>query len=116
MDDVFDITLTVNGRQVSRRVPVRQHLTDFLRDELGLTSCHVGCEHGVCGACTVRVDGAATRGCLTLAVQADGAVVETLEGLSESGEIVDLQAAFVDRNALQCGKSTLWARQPGHWV
>jgi aerobic carbon-monoxide dehydrogenase small subunit len=106
MDDVFDITLTVNGRQVSRRVPVRQHLTDFLRDELGLTSCHVGCEHGVCGACTVRVDGAATRGCLTLAVQADGAVVETLEGLSESGEIVDLQAAFVDRNALQCGYCT----------
>ncbi|MBT6136735.1 MAG: (2Fe-2S)-binding protein [Rhodospirillaceae bacterium] len=106
MDDVFDITLTVNGRRVSRRVPVRQHLTDFLREELGLTSCHVGCEHGVCGACTVRVDGAATRGCLTLAVQADGAVVETLEGLSESGEIVDLQAAFVDRNALQCGYCT----------
>ena len=106
MDDVFDITLTVNGRQVSRRVPVRQHLTDFLRDELGLTSCHVGCEHGVCGACTVRVDGAATRGCLTLAIQADGTVVETLEGLSESGEIADLQAAFVDRNALQCGYCT----------
>lgn len=106
MDDVLEITLTVNGKQVSRRVPVRQHLTDFLREELGLTSCHVGCEHGVCGACTVRVDGAATRGCLTLAVQADGTVVETLEGLSESGEIADLQAAFVDRNALQCGYCT----------
>ena len=106
MDDALDITLTVNGKLVTRRVPVRQHLVDFLREELGLTSCHVGCEHGVCGACTVRVDGAAMRGCLILAVQADGTAVETLEGLNDSGEIADLQAAFVDRNALQCGYCT----------
>jgi carbon-monoxide dehydrogenase small subunit len=82
------------------------HLADFLRDTLGLTGTHIGCEHGVCGACTLRLDGAIVRGCLVLAVQADGRTVETIEGLSDSGEIADLQAAFRDRNALQCGYCT----------
>ncbi len=100
------ITLTVNGEQVSRLVAVRQHLVDFLRTELGLTGSHLGCEHGICGACSVRVDGDVLRGCLMLAVQADGAEVETLEGLTESGEISDLQDNFVERGALQCGFCT----------
>ena len=106
MEETLDITLTVNGAPVSRRVPVRRHLVDFLRQDLGLTGSHLGCEHGVCGACTVRVDGRIVRGCLMLAVQADGSAVETVEGLTESGEIADLQAAFVERNALQCGYCT----------
>jgi len=104
--DTFDITLTVNGVSVSRRVEARQHLTDFLREELGLTGSHLGCEHGACGACTVRVNGEIVRGCLMLALQADGARVETIEGLSESGAIADLQRAFHERNALQCGFCT----------
>ncbi|OGA41723.1 MAG: (2Fe-2S)-binding protein [Betaproteobacteria bacterium RIFCSPLOWO2_12_FULL_62_13] len=98
--------LTVNGVPVSRRVEARQHLTDFLREELGLTGSHLGCEHGACGACTVRVNGEIVRGCLMLALQADGACVETIEGLSESGAIADLQRAFHERNALQCGFCT----------
>jgi aerobic-type carbon monoxide dehydrogenase small subunit (CoxS/CutS family) len=105
-EEHLPITLTVNGERVSRMVPVRQHLVDFLRTDLGLTGSHLGCEHGVCGACSVRVDGAVVRGCLMLAVQADGAQVVTIEGLSDSGEIADLQAAFVARNALQCGFCT----------
>ena len=104
--DTFDITLTVNGVSVSRRVEARQHLADFLREELGLTGSHLGCEHGACGACTVRVDGEIVRGCLMLALQADGSSVETIEGLSESGAIADLQRAFHERNALQCGFCT----------
>ncbi len=100
------ITLTVNGERVSRLVAVRQHLVDFLRTELGLTGSHLGCEHGICGACSVRVDGDVLRGCLMLAVQADGAEVETVEGLTESGEISDLQDNFVERGALQCGFCT----------
>jgi carbon-monoxide dehydrogenase small subunit len=100
------ITLTVNGERVSRVVPVRQHLVDFLRGELGLTGSHIGCEHGVCGACSVRLDGVVVRGCLTLAVQADGCEVTTIEGLTETGEIADLQESFVERNALQCGYCT----------
>jgi carbon-monoxide dehydrogenase small subunit len=104
--DTFDITLTVNGVSVSRRVEARQHLVDFLREELGLTGSHLGCEHGACGACTVRVNGEIVRGCLMLALQADGASVETIEGLSESGAIADLQRAFHERNALQCGFCT----------
>ena len=104
--DTFDITLTVNGVSVSRRVEARQHLVDFLREELGLTGSHLGCEHGASGACTVRVNGEIVRGCLMLAVQADGASVETIEGLSESGAIADLQRAFHERNALQCGFCT----------
>lgn len=101
-----EITLTVNGERVTARVEPRKSLVDFLREELGLTGSHVGCEHGVCGACTVRVDGEIVRGCLTLAAQADGAAVETVEGLSDSGEIAALQKAFLERNALQCGFCT----------
>ena len=100
------ITLKVNGEDVAETVPVRRNLVDFLRADLGLTGTHVGCEHGVCGACTVRLDGQIVRGCLTLAVQADGCTVETIEGLTESGEIADLQDAFVTRNAAQCGFCT----------
>jgi aerobic carbon-monoxide dehydrogenase small subunit len=101
-----DIALVVNNEDVRERVDARQTLVDFLREELGLTGSHVGCEHGVCGACTVRVDGMIVRGCLMLAVQCDGARVETIEGVSESGEIADLQQAFAERNALQCGFCT----------
>jgi len=101
-----DIALTVNGEPVAERVDARKTLVDFLREDLGLTGSHVGCEHGVCGACTVRVDGAIVRGCLMLAAQCDGAQVETIEGLSDAGEIADLQAAFAQRNALQCGYCT----------
>jgi carbon-monoxide dehydrogenase small subunit len=102
----LDIALTVNGEHVSERVEARKTLVDFLRDDLGLTGSHVGCEHGVCGACTVRVNGEIVRGCLMLAVQCDGAKIETIEGLSDSGEVADLQAAFEQRNALQCGFCT----------
>jgi aerobic carbon-monoxide dehydrogenase small subunit len=101
-----DIALTVNGEDVRERVDARMTLVDFLRDDLSLTGSHVGCEHGVCGACTVRVDGVVVRGCLMLAVQCDGARVETIEGVSDQGEIADLQAAFETRNALQCGYCT----------
>ncbi|MDT7952907.1 MAG: (2Fe-2S)-binding protein [Acetobacteraceae bacterium] len=100
------IRLQVNGEAVAAEVPARLHLADFLREQLGLTGTHLGCEHGVCGACTVRLDGAIVRACLVLAVQADGSVVETIEGLSDSGEIADLQHAFIERNALQCGYCT----------
>ena len=91
---------------ITKTVNVRQHLVDFLRLELGLTGSHLGCEHGICGACSVRVDGLVVRGCLMLAVQADGGDVTTIEGLTETGEIADLQKNFVDRNALQCGFCT----------
>ena len=100
------IRLTVNGEATEAAVLPRTHLADFLRDGLGLTGTHLGCEHGVCGACTVRLDGAIVRGCLVLAVQADGATVQTIEGVSDSGEIADLQAEFAARNALQCGYCT----------
>jgi len=102
----LDLALTVNGETVNERVDARTTLVDFLRDGLGLTGSHVGCEHGVCGACTVRVNGEIVRGCLMLAVQCDGAKVETIEGLSDSGEVADLQLAFEQRNALQCGFCT----------
>jgi carbon-monoxide dehydrogenase small subunit len=98
--------MIVNGEQVGGHIDVRKTLVDYLRDDIGLTGSHVGCEHGVCGACTVRVDGAVVRGCLMLAVQCDGARVETIEGVSDSGELADLQEAFVRRNALQCGFCT----------
>ena len=101
-----DITLTVNGETVAETVDARKTLVDFLRDDLVLTGSHVGCEHGVCGACTVRVDGVVVRGCLMLAAQCDGANVETIEGVSDAGEIADLQKAFEQRNALQCGFCT----------
>jgi len=98
--------LIVNGSPVRRRIPARQHLVDFLREELGLTGSHIGCEHGVCGACTVRVNGDIVRGCLMLAVQANGCKVDTIEGLSDSGELEALQRAFHEKNALQCGFCT----------
>ena len=101
-----DVTLTVNGETVAETVDARKTLVDFLRDDLVLTGSHVGCEHGVCGACTVRVDGVVVRGCLMLAAQCDGAKVETIEGVSDVGEIADLQKAFEQRNALQCGFCT----------
>jgi carbon-monoxide dehydrogenase small subunit len=106
MTAAIAIALTVNGEPVTAEVKPRLNLADFLREDLGLTGTHVGCEHGVCGACTVRLDGEIVRSCLTLAVQADGCAVETIEGLSDSGEIADLQNAFRDRNALQCGYCT----------
>jgi carbon-monoxide dehydrogenase small subunit len=106
MDRIVDISLTVNGERVNERVEARKTLVDFLRDDLGLTGSHVGCEHGVCGACTVRVDGAVVRGCLMLAAQCNGASVVTIEGASDADEIADLQAAFEARNALQCGYCT----------
>ena len=100
------ISLEVNGERVDADVLPRLNLADFLREHLKLTGTHVGCEHGVCGACTVRVNGEIVRSCLILAVQAQNGSVETIEGLSDSGEIADLQAAFRDRNALQCGFCT----------
>ena len=101
-----DIVLSVNGEEMRERVDARKTLVDFLREDLSLTGSHVGCEHGVCGACTVRVDGVVVRGCLMLAVQCDGTRVETIEGVSDLGEITDLQSAFETRNALQCGYCT----------
>lgn len=110
MRDAFateiDLRLTVNGERQRLRVPSARHLIDVLRLDLGLTGAHAGCEHGVCGACTVRVNGDIVRGCLTLAATLQGAEVWTVEGLTDSGAIADLQAAFVDRNALQCGFCT----------
>ncbi|MFP7672518.1 (2Fe-2S)-binding protein [Marivita sp. S0852] len=104
--DKVDVSLTVNGEPVEARVPAGQHMIDFLRLELGLTGAHASCEHGVCGACTIRVNGDAVRGCLMLAAQADGAEVWTVEGLTDTDAISDLQDAFVARNALQCGFCT----------
>jgi len=100
------VSMTVNGERVARDVEPRRHLIDFLRLDLGLSGSHAGCEHGVCGACTVRVDGEIVRGCLVLAASLDGAEVTTIEGLTDSGEVADLQAAFVARNAAQCGYCT----------
>ena len=101
-----EITLTINGEEVREAVDARTTLVDFLRETLGLTGSHVGCEHGVCGACAVRLDGAVVRGCLTLAGQCDGHTVETIEGASDSGALADLQEEFRTRNALQCGYCT----------
>ena len=106
MTNPVSISLDVNGERVNAQVLPRLNLADFLREHLALTGTHVGCEHGVCGACTVRVNGEIVRSCLMLAVQVQGASVQTIEGLSDSGEIADLQAAFRDRNALQCGYCT----------
>lgn len=106
MTQRYDVSLTVNGDPMTARVEARKTLVDFLREDLSLTGSHVGCEHGVCGACTVRVNGEIVRGCLMLAVQCDGATVETIEGVSDTGEISDLQDAFEKRNALQCGFCT----------
>jgi aerobic carbon-monoxide dehydrogenase small subunit len=103
---MHDITVMVNGEEVRESVEARRTLVDFLREQLGLTGTHVGCEHGVCGACTVRLDGVTVRGCLMLAVQTDGHRVDTIEGISDLGLIADLQLAFAQRNALQCGYCT----------
>ncbi|MFL5072179.1 MAG: (2Fe-2S)-binding protein [Xanthobacteraceae bacterium] len=105
-DRTIDIAITVNGEPVHETVEARKTLVDFLREDLGLTGSHVGCEHGVCGACTVRLDGVIVRGCLMLAAQCDGARIETIEGVSDAGTIADLQDAFHKRNALQCGFCT----------
>lgn len=106
MDHLITVNLKVNGTDVTKSVEPRTHLVDFLRNELSLTGSHAGCEHGVCGACTVLVDGEIVRGCLTLACQLEGAHVQTVEGLTESGAIADLQTAFHQRNSLQCGYCT----------
>ncbi len=105
-DEMHDIVFKLNGEAVTARVPARMHLGDFLRHVQGGTGTHLGCEHGVCGACNVTLDGKSVRSCLLLAVQADGGVVDTIEGLTRSGVIADLQAEFVARNALQCGYCT----------
>jgi aerobic carbon-monoxide dehydrogenase small subunit len=106
MSERQNITLTVNGEVLRETVEPRTTLVDFLREQLGLTGSHVGCEQGVCGACTVLLDGVIVRGCLTLAVQCDEARVDTIEGLSDAGTFADLQQAFQQRNALQCGFCT----------
>ena len=106
MSNLKEIAVTVNDRTYKRQVTARESLADFLRHGLGLTGTHIGCEHGVCGACVVRFEGKIVRGCLTLAMQADGHKIETIEGVSNSGEISDLQEAFHSRNALQCGFCT----------
>jgi aerobic-type carbon monoxide dehydrogenase small subunit (CoxS/CutS family) len=103
---VTAVVVTVNGRTYSEDVEQRLLLSDFLRHTLGLTGTHVGCEHGVCGACTIRLDGAAVRSCLLLAVQADGCTIETVEGLAANGELHPLQEAFREQHALQCGFCT----------
>ena len=103
---MIEIALTVNGRLRRERVEPRLLLSDFLRHTLGLTGTHVGCEHGVCGACTVRLDGLAVRSCLLLAAQADGTEIQTVEGLAANGELTPLQAAFREVHALQCGFCT----------
>ena len=100
------LTVTVNGEQISRPVEARRTLADFLRDDLSLTGTHLGCEHGVCGACTVVLDGQAIRSCLMLAVQADGAELLTIEGLARDGELHPLQRAFRERHSFQCGFCT----------
>lgn len=106
MTDRVPVTMTVNGETVSRHVAPRDTLADFLRQTLQLTGTHLGCEMGVCGACLVLLDDKPIHACLTFAVQADGATIETIEGLSDRGAIADLQQAFHQRNALQCGFCT----------
>jgi aerobic carbon-monoxide dehydrogenase small subunit len=102
-DEHVDIEVTLNGKPLKYRVKARQHLADFLRQELELTGTHLGCEHGICGACTVLLDGRSARACLTLAAQVSGKRVDTIEGLSENGKLAELQAEFIARNAAQCG-------------
>jgi aerobic-type carbon monoxide dehydrogenase small subunit (CoxS/CutS family) len=103
---MIEIALTVNGRPRRELVEPRLLLSDFIRHTLGLTGTHVGCEHGVCGACTVRLDGVAVRSCLIFAVQVEGAELDTVEGLAGRGELTPLQAAFREAHALQCGFCT----------
>jgi 2-furoyl-CoA dehydrogenase 2Fe-2S iron sulfur subunit len=105
-EELIAVEVTVNGRRRSERVPARMLLSDFLRHRLGLTGTHVGCEHGVCGACTVRVDGRPARSCLMLAGQVDGFDVQTVEGLAEDGKLTPLQRALHEAHGLQCGFCT----------
>ena len=102
----LDVELVVNGRSVSRTVSARLLLADLLRDELGLTGTHLGCEHGICGACTVLIDGEPARSCITLAAQASGSEVVTVEGLTPDDGLSDMQRAFHEHHALQCGFCT----------
>lgn len=102
----YPIKVTVNGRKVEREVPARMLLSDFIRQELQLTGTHVGCEHGVCGACTVIIDGRTTRSCLTFAVQIDGAEISTVESLGTVNNLHPLQTAFWEKHGLQCGFCT----------
>ena len=106
MPDLHEVSFSLNGRKVTLRVSPRTHLADVLRRTFELTGTHLGCEHGTCGACNVLLDGRSIRSCLFLAVQADGADIETIEGLTARGAIADLQQEFVIRNALQCGYCT----------
>src|SRR4051794_21266048 len=103
MSDKVEITLHLNGRAFRVRVEPRKTLADAIRDECGLTGTHIGCEHGVCGACTVLVDGEPVRACLMFAVQAAGRPVRTVEGLAQGGELHPLQRAFMEHHGLQCG-------------
>ena len=102
-DEEVEIEAPLNGKPLKRRVKARQHLADFLRHELELTGTHLGCEHGICGACTVLIDGRTARGCLTLTAQISGKAVDTIEGMSDSGKLTELQNEFIARNAAQCG-------------
>ncbi|WP_212525782.1 (2Fe-2S)-binding protein [Actibacterium sp. MT2.3-13A] len=106
MDSLFPLTLRLNGQQVRHEVTQRTTLAEFLRQTAGLTATHIGCEHGVCGACTVMVDGRIVRGCLMFALQAEGAEVTTLEGLAQDAAMQALQKRFHEHNALQCGFCT----------
>ena len=106
MSTTQTVKLTVNGQEYARRVPVRLTLADFIRQELGLTGTHLGCEHGVCGACTIHFNGEAVRSCLILAVQADGANLTTVEGIAAGEALNPLQQAFQEHHALQCGFCT----------
>ena len=105
-EEMVTVNMTVNGETVMKTIPVRTHLVDFIRTELGFTGSHLGCEHGICGACTVLMDGDSVRSCLTLAVQADGASVETVESLGDIEALGPLQEAFREHHALQCGFCT----------
>lgn len=106
MEAEREITMTLNGATHRQKVPVRKLLSEYLRDDLGLTGTHVGCEHGICGACTVIIDGQTTRSCLMLAVQADGANIMTVEGLAKDGELHPIQQAFWQEHGVQCGFCT----------
>jgi aerobic-type carbon monoxide dehydrogenase small subunit (CoxS/CutS family) len=106
VDDLVDIALTVNGKTYRGRCEPRKLLVDFIREDLGLTGTHAGCEHGICGACTILFDGQAARSCTTLAIQADGAELRTIEGLASEGRLHPLQQAFHEHHGLQCGFCT----------
>lgn len=114
--DLLPVTLTVNGARVSRMVAPRTTLADFVRTDLQLTGTHLGCEMGACGACLVLMNGEPVHACLVFAIQAEGASIETVEGLTERGAIADLQQAFHERNALQCGYCTPGMLVTGHAI